>query len=163
MWSLIACVLVVVKYLALTVNEKWALSAVVWHFEQHYSCGFCRVSLSKNTFLPFPLQLLVVLGGRAPLCLRWTCCRHCVGESHPRHTMRLFFLFFLTKFLSLPLFAVAWNPRLRSCRVSLRAKSFKAAACDLGGFSLITPAHNTRAHAPGGARDKVIRCFDPQV
>lgn len=118
----------------------------------------------KTLFSLFPfLQLLVVLGGRAPLCLRWTCCRHCVGESHPRHTMRLFFLFFLTKFLSLPLFAVAWNPRLRSCRVSLRAKSFKAAACDLGGFSLITPAHNTRAHAPGGARDKVIRCFDPQV
>lgn len=36
---------------------------------------------SKNPFCRVSLQLLAVPGGRPPLRLRRTCCRHCAGES----------------------------------------------------------------------------------
>lgn len=78
----------------------------------------------QNTLFspPLFLQLLVVLGGRAPLCLRWTCCRHCVGESRPRHTMRFFFFFKQNSshFLSLP------SLEIHGCGVAELASELRA-------------------------------------
>lgn len=74
------------------------------------------------------LQLLVVLRGGSTVCLRWTCCCYCIGES-VQHTICL------DKIpLTFPLTITLLNSTNILCYVSLRGKSFKAAAADLWGF-----------------------------
>lgn len=64
MWSLIGCVLAVVKCFALTVNEMWDLSAFKWYFKYRQFCDFA-VKYCFPFYFPFSVSLVAGCPWRA--------------------------------------------------------------------------------------------------